>query len=168
MFHLFSAEELARKAKERYDAFRQGAESELLVSGSDDKKLFLWRPEVDKKPLKRLDGHAGTVVDVKFSPNGRLIASASFDHSVRLWHGNTGVFIATLRGHVQRVFQLCWSADSRLLCSGSEDSTLKLWDVHKRKLAFDLPGHADAVYTVDWSPDGQRVVSGSKDCVLKM
>ncbi|XP_076453353.1 notchless protein homolog 1-like [Babylonia areolata] len=163
-------EEQSRKAKERYDAVRQGEQSELLVSGSDDAKLFLWRPEVDKKPVKRLDGHAGggTIVDVKFSPDGRLIASASFDHSVRLWHGKTGAFVATLRGHVQRVFQLCWSADSRLLCSGGEDSTLKLWDVPKRKLAFDLPGHADAVYAVDWSPDGQRVVSGGKDCVLKM
>ncbi|KAK7087632.1 notchless protein homolog 1-like [Littorina saxatilis] len=165
-----SPEELSRKAKQRYDAVRQGAESELLVSGSDDAKLFLWRPEVDKKPVKRLDGHAsgGTIVDVKFSPDARLLASASFDHSVRLWHGKTGAFIATLRGHVQRVFQVSWSADSRLLCSAGEDSTLKVWDVLKGKLGFDLPGHSDAVYAVDWSPDGQRVASGGKDCVLKL
>ena len=63
-----------------------------MVSGSDDAKLFLWQPEREKKPIKRLDGHAngGTIVDVKFSPDTRLIASASFDHSVRLWHGTTG------------------------------------------------------------------------------
>ena len=67
-------------------------ESELLVSGSDDTKLFLWLPEVNKKPIKRLDGHAngGAIVDVKFSPDGRLFASASFDKHVKLWHGKTG------------------------------------------------------------------------------
>lgn len=164
-------EELSTRARERYSAVRQQVKDvELMVSGSDDAKLYLWQPEVDKKPLRRLDGHSngGTIVDVKFSPDARLIASASFDHSVRLWHGTTGAFVATLRGHVQRVFQVAWSADSRLLCSAGEDSTLKVWDIAKRKLAFDLPGHSDAVYAVDWSPDGQRVVSGGKDCVLKI
>ena len=64
-----------------------------MASGSDDGKLFLWQPEVDKKAIARLDGHAspnGQIVDVKFSPDARLIASASFDRKVKLWHGKTG------------------------------------------------------------------------------
>lgn len=162
-----SAEELARKAKERYDAVRNG-EPERLVSGSDDFTLFLWRPEEEKKPLARLAGHQQLINDVRFSPDARLIASASFDKSVKLWDGRTGKFLATFRGHVSRVYQVAWSADSRLMCSGSSDSTLKVWDVPSRKLLFDLPGHADEVYSVDWSPDGQRVASGGKDKVLKI
>lgn len=63
--------------------------------------------------------------DVKFSPDTRIIASASFDKSIKLWDGNTGAFITTLRGHVQAVYMVSWSADSRLLVSGSADSTLK-------------------------------------------
>lgn len=55
----------------------------------------------------------------------RLIASASFDKSVRLWSAIDGKFIATLRGHVQAVYSIAWAADSRLLVSGSADSTLK-------------------------------------------
>lgn len=80
-----------------------------------------------KKPLilARMTGHHQVVNDVKFSPDSRLIASASFDKSVKLWDGKTGNFIATLRGHVQAVYQIAWSADSRLLVSGSADSTLK-------------------------------------------
>lgn len=55
----------------------------------------------------------------------RIIASASFDKSVKLWESLTGKFITTLRGHVQAVYMVAWSADSRLLLSSSADSTLK-------------------------------------------
>lgn len=55
----------------------------------------------------------------------RLIASASFDKSVRLWRASDGKFICTFRGHVQAVYTIAWSVDSRLLVTGSKDSTLK-------------------------------------------
>lgn len=72
-----------------------------------------------------MTGHQQAVNDVKFSPDSRFIASASFDKSIKLWDGRTGSFITTLRGHVQAVYQIAWSPDSRLVLSGSADSTLK-------------------------------------------
>jgi len=72
-----------------------------------------------------MTGHQQLINDVKFSPDGRIIASASFDKSVKLWNSNNGTYIASLRGHVQAVYSVAWSADSRLLVSGSADSTLK-------------------------------------------
>lgn len=69
----------------------QGSSSERLVSGSDDNTLSLWHPESDKKPIApRMVGHQGVINDVKFSPDGRLLASASFDHSVKIWDGFNG------------------------------------------------------------------------------
>lgn len=117
-----TAEELYHKVK--------GSGPERLVAGSDDCTLSLWQPEQDKKPLApRMVGHQGVVNDVKFSPDARLIASASFDHSVKVWDGLTGQFLATLFGHVQDVYLVSWSSDSRLLTSCSKDSTLKLWSL---------------------------------------
>ncbi|XP_020384266.1 notchless protein homolog 1 isoform X1 [Rhincodon typus] len=162
-----SLEELKQKALQRYEQTR-GREQERLVSGSDDFTLFLWTPAEAKKPLARLTGHQALINEVCFSPDTRLIASASFDKSVKLWDGRTGKYLASLRGHVSAVYQVAWSADSRLLASGSSDSTLKVWDVKTHKLSVDLPGHADEVYAVDWSPDGQRVASGGKDKVLRI
>ncbi|KAK8741135.1 hypothetical protein OTU49_002514, partial [Cherax quadricarinatus] len=141
---------------------------ERLASGSDDFTLFLWEPARNKKPIERMTGHQQLVNDVKFSPDTRIIASASFDKSIRLWSGLNGKFLGVLRGHVCGVYQVAWSADSRLLVSGSKDSTLKVWNMSTKKIEIDLPGHADEVFTVDWSPDGQRVVSGGKDKILKI
>jgi ribosome assembly protein 4 len=152
-------------ARTRYFALR-GA-SERMVTGSDDFTMLLWSPADAKKAVARLVGHQQLVNDVRFTPDGMTIASASFDKSIRLWHGVTGKFIATLRGHVQSVFQLAWAPDGRMLVSASRDSTVKVWNLATRKLLADLPGHADEVYAVDWSALGD-VASGSKDRLLKI
>jgi len=154
-------------ALKKYQAVK-GDKPERLVSGSDDFTMFLWEPAVNKKPIARLTGHQQLVNQVNFSPDGRLIASASFDKSVKIWDGKTGKFVTSLRGHVGSVYQVCWSSDNRLLVSGSKDSTVKIWDMKTKKLKIDLPGHADEVFSVDWSPDGDCVASGGKDKNLKL
>ena len=73
---------------------------------------------------------------MQFSPDGRLLASASFDKSAKVWDGVTGKFVCTMRGHVGPVYRVTWSGDSRMLVTASEDSTMKLWDV-KVSLAHD-------------------------------
>ncbi|XP_014244132.1 notchless protein homolog 1 isoform X2 [Cimex lectularius] len=158
---------MQRLAKIRFDEVC-GHDGERLVSGSDDFTMFLWRPGTEKKPIARLTGHQQLVNSVKFSPDTRILASASFDKSIKLWDGRNGKFITTLRGHVQAVYMIAWSADSRLLVSASADSTLKVWSMKTKKLLNDLPGHQDEVYAVDWALDGYRVASGGKDKVLKL
>eukprot|EP00741_Cyanophora_paradoxa_P009357 tig00000144_g9065.t1 len=161
------AEAAAAKAKQRYEAAR-GPHPERLATGSDDFTIILWEPAAGKKAIARLTGHQALVNHVVFSPDGRTLATASFDKSVKLWEAATGRFLGNLRAHVGHVYQVAWSADSRLLVSASKDSTMKVWDPRTKKPKLDLPGHADEVYAVDWSPDGERVASGSKDRLVKI
>lgn len=83
-----SSTNMVEKAMKRYELAR--GEKEKLVSGSDDFTLFLWEPEDSKKHIARMTGHQQLINDVKFSPDTRLIASASFDKSIKLWDGRTG------------------------------------------------------------------------------
>jgi len=85
------------------------------------------------------NGVKATINDVKFSPDSRYLASASFDKSVKLWSGKNGQFICAFRGHVRPVYSIAWSLDSRMIVSGSSDSTLKLFEISTRKLLKDLP-----------------------------
>jgi WD40 repeat protein len=65
---------------------------------------------------------------VAFSPNGRLLASASNDRTVRLWDPATGALTQTLEGHSDSVWSVAFSPDGRLLASASHDRTVRLWD----------------------------------------
>ncbi|KAL9022558.1 MAG: hypothetical protein Q9185_000268 [Variospora sp. 1 TL-2023] len=162
--------EKTAKARQRYEAAAtiNGRVSERLVTASDDFTIYLWDPSSTLKPLARLLGHQKQVNHVTFSPDGLLIASASFDNAVKLWSARDGAFIATLRGHVGPVYMACFSPDARLLVSCSKDTTLKVWDVRGGKLREDLPGHRDEVFAVDWSPDGGMVGSGGKDRAVRV
>ena len=157
------------KAREKYqEALKSGGMGEALVSGSEDCTMYLWHPEKTLKPVARLTGHQKMVNQVLFSPDARVIVSASFDSSLKLWNAKDGSFIHTLRGHVAAVYQCAFSSDSRLIVSGSKDTTLKIWDIKTGKMVKDLPGHEEEVFAVDWAVDGKVIASGGRDKKVKL
>lgn len=87
-----------------------GGQGEILVSGSDDFTMFLWKPEESKTPLARLTGHQQLINHIAFSPDGRYFASGSFDKKIKVWCGKTGRFLHTLLGHVGSVYQVSLTA----------------------------------------------------------
>ncbi|CAA9988482.1 nucleolar preribosomal assembly protein, putative [Plasmodium knowlesi strain H] len=118
------------KSKKIYKNFFQSIKNEKIVSGSDDGTLYLidCLPNDEFKPT-RLIGHQKTVIHAQFSPDGKFIASCSFDNTVRVWSATDGQFLTVYRGHVGPVYKVVWSIDNNYVVSCSQDSTLKLWKV---------------------------------------
>ena len=65
--------------------------------------------------------HSSRVTAVVWSPDGKYLASASYDKTVQIWHAANGVHVMTCLGHFERVQALAWSPDSKCLVSGSDD-----------------------------------------------
>ena len=80
------------------------------------------------RPRLELRGHTAAISQVRISPDGKWIASASADGSVKIWDAATGQNLDTLIGHMAGVSCLAWAPDSNTLATGSDDKSVRLWD----------------------------------------
>ncbi len=112
-------------------------------------------------PIFIYTGHTGAVFDAAWSPDGKRLASGSFDKTVQVWDASDGSHLFTYRGHTADVYTVAWSPDGRRIASCSKDKTVQVWDASDGSHGFTYRGHKDQVVFVAWSPDGTRLASGS-------
>jgi WD40 repeat protein len=148
----------------------------MVASSSHDKTIKIWDASTQLCQQVLVE-HSGWVYSVSWSPDSRLLASASKDMQgggggeIIIWDVKPSFQVKRkLRGHSQGVISVAWSPgpDNKYLASGGYDSTIKVWDAKTFEEKFSFEGHSREINVLAWSRNGTRLASGSGDKTIKI
>ncbi|KAI8030572.1 WD40 repeat-containing protein HOS15 [Camellia lanceoleosa] len=138
----------------------------LLASCSDDITAKIWSINQDKY-VHNLRDHAKEIYTIRWSPTGPgtnnpnqqlLLASASFDSTVKLWDVELGRLICSLNGHRDPVYSVAFSPNGEYLASGSLDRSLHIWSLKEGKIAKTYTGNG-GIFEVCWNKEGDKIAA---------
>ncbi|AWK89115.1 WD40 repeat domain-containing protein [Azospirillum thermophilum] len=132
----------------------------FIATAGYDNQVILWDAR-SKQPLNRVV-HDHLANQCAFSPDGRLLVSASSDYTARIWEVPSLRLKAALVGHEDDVEMAAFSPDGRSVATCSRDHTIRLFDLTGR-CRHVLRGHTADVISISWSADGRSLVSSSDD-----
>jgi RNA polymerase sigma factor (sigma-70 family) len=160
----------------------------LVAAGGEDVEkpgtISLWDVASGHERTRQLDGlgerwvgHRDMVSSAAFSPDGRVLATGSIDHTVILWEVATGRMRALLSGHGRPVFAVSFSPDGKTLASAGGEVVVKrnptagelmLWDATTGKTLRSIQAPEGTLTSVAYSPDGKRLLTGCYDRSAKL
>jgi WD40 repeat protein len=150
-------------------------DGQMLASGSRDGLVNIWQvfPVAESDAIIRktqcwscintLTEHSNSISSVAVSPNGQILASASWDKTIKLWNLHNGELLRTFNGHSSWVHSVAISPDGKTLVSGSSLNvsnfdSIKVWNLDTGELLHTLGGCGELLAI---SPDGQTLISSS-------
>jgi WD40 repeat protein len=162
--HLYAAHmHLAQQAWERGHVarLRDLLDGQRPRPGQEELRGFEWYHlwQLSHRERRTLTGHEHVVSSLALSPDGKLLATASHDRTLKLWDAATGQLHATLKGHTEPVHAVAFAPEGKVLASAGQDRTVRLWEAasgHERAVWK----HRDPVTCVAFSPDGATLVVG--------
>jgi len=125
------------------------SDASLVAAANNKGKCFIWRLAEDEfakfEPLHKIEAHSRYILKCLFSPDTKFLATASADHTVKLWNTKKFSLAKTLVGHTKWVWDASFSADSAYLVTGSSDGVARLWDVTQGETIRHYTSHHKAI-----------------------
>lgn len=150
----------------KVNALHFSHDSKTLISASGVSGIYglatFWNVE-DGKRVKDIEGHLDTLYDAELSPDGKLLATCSYDRSIFIWDAVAGAKLRVLDGHNDAVYDVAFSPDSSVLASASGDKTIKVWKLATGERLDTLSQPVGEQYVVTFSPDGRYILGGGVD-----
>lgn len=147
-------------------AVAMSLDATVLATSLNTTEIQLWDTQSGELIGRRI-GHQRAVITLQFSPDGRLLASASADHTIRIWstasmrNAEYEKWLIAMEGHTNYVQAIAFSPDGRWLASGSDDWQVRIWEVATGRCLRILTGHVTSIYSLAFSPDGRLLASGT-------
>jgi len=152
--------------KDEVNAIKWDPSGQLLASCSDDHTAKVWSMN-QNACVRDLTDHSKEIYTIKWSPTGPgsanpdanlVLASASFDSTIRVWDARTGKCLHVLSKHTDPVYSVAFSANGLYLASGSFDRCVHIWNVRDGSLMQSHRGQG-GIFEVCWNAEGTKVAA---------
>jgi WD40 repeat protein len=144
---------------EREPSFIRFSPRGATIAVIDDKTVTIWSAYAAPDPLGVLSGHEAEIHDLAWSLDGKRVATASSDRTVRVWEDSTGTMLHVLRGHERDVVAVAFSRDGERLASGDLSGVIRVWDLATVQSITVLESPRRGAEALAFSADGQRIFS---------